>query len=260
MPHTNILYILLAFFIFEKAYGDSSTLSQLRDSIFHDYDRNVIPQDGPDAPPLVVQLGLAPKWLELDSNGVLTVSLWLRLGWTDKRLAWDPSYHKAVEMFRVPSSELWRPDISLYNKQDLDNGILAADAESSDTNVHIHSDGSILWVTPVYHKVLCEGVTYVNWPWGKQTCNLSFGSWSYDTHSYDLVFHGGEEKMDLRQFGEYNQYEILKQTALREVNKYDCCPHPYVKLNFIFSLQRKYIVDPDLGRIENPEPEATDLV
>jgi len=59
--------------------------------------------------------------------------------------------------------------------------------------------------------------------------------------------------MDLRQFGEYNQFKILKQGGLREVQKYDCCPNQYVNLNFIFSIKRKYIVDPDLGRIDNPE-------
>jgi hypothetical protein len=38
-------------------------------------------------------------------------------------------------------------------------------------------------------QVLCEGVTYDNWPWGKQHCNLNFGSWSYDADHYDLLFH-----------------------------------------------------------------------
>merc|ERR1712025_272196 len=259
-PEMAAYVVILSLLTLGSTNGDRSPLSNLRESIFHEYDKNVIPQDGPEAPPLTVQLGLAPKWMELDSNGLLTVSIWLRLVWTDYGLSWDPRSHNSIEMLRVPSSEVWRPDIALYNKQDLDNGILAADPDSSNTNVYIHSDGNILWVTPVSHKVLCEGVTYANWPWGRQTCNLSFGSWSYDTHSYDLVFHGGQEEMDLRQFGEYNQFKILKQTALREVKKFDCCPYPYVNLNFIFSVQRKYIVDPDLGRIDNPEPEAIDLV
>ena len=35
--------------------------------------------------------------------------------------------------------------------------------------------------------------------------------------------------------------------------RYDCCENPYVKLNFLFTLKRIYVVDPDLGRIDNPE-------
>ena len=54
---------------------------------------------------------------------------------------------------RIPPSDLWKPDISLYNKQDLDHGILAADPRSANTNAHIHSNGNILWILPVSHKV-----------------------------------------------------------------------------------------------------------
>ena len=50
--------------------------------------------------PLVVQLGLAPKWMDLDSNGVLTATLWLRLVWTDHRLAWDPEDHDGISVLR----------------------------------------------------------------------------------------------------------------------------------------------------------------
>ena len=83
-------------------------------------------------------------------------------------------------------------------------------------------------------QVLCEGVTYSNWPWGKQTCNLKFGSWAHDSHSYDLQFYDDQVRrgescswtipvqaeMDLRQFGEYNQFKILRQTATRESKRY----------------------------------------
>merc|ERR550525_538504 len=179
-------------------------------------------------------LGGPPKWMDLDSNGVLTATVWLRLIWTDFRLAWNPDDHDGIEVFRINPGDLWKPDISLYNKQDLDHGILAADPRSTNTNAHVHSNGNILWILPVSHKVLCEGVTYSNWPWGKQTCNLKFGSWAHDSHSYD------------------HQFKILRQTASREPKKYDCCPYPYVNLNFLFSLRRKYVVDPDLGRIDNP--------
>ena len=54
---------------------------------------------------------------------------------------------------RIPPADLWKPDISLYNKQDLDHGILAADPRSANTNAHIHSNGNILWILPVSHKV-----------------------------------------------------------------------------------------------------------
>ncbi len=41
-------------------------------------------------------------------------------------------------------------------------------------------------------EVLCEGVTYDNWPWGKQHCNLNFGSWTFDADQYDLQFYNNK--------------------------------------------------------------------
>ena len=106
-----------------------------------------------------------------------------------------------------------------------------------------------------------------------------------------------QAEMDLRQFGEYNQFKILRQTASRESKKYfalfqsesketvelffgmslflileNCqvrllslplCQSQLlvqVRLQNMFlnnkllfySLRRKYVVDPDLGRIDNP--------
>ena len=57
-------------------------------------------QHGSSSTPLVVRLGVAPKWMDLDSNGVLTATVWLRLIWTDFRLAWNPDDHDGIEVFR----------------------------------------------------------------------------------------------------------------------------------------------------------------
>ena len=109
--------------------------------------------------------------MDLESTGVLTAIFWLRLTWSDYRLAWNPAEHENITVirckvwmfktflifpFRLTPSELWKPDVSLYNKQDLSNGILAADPRSANTNTHIHSNGNILWILPVSHKVRTE--------------------------------------------------------------------------------------------------------
>ena len=38
--------------------------------------------------------------MDLDSNGVLTATVWLRLVWTDFRLTWNPEDHDGIEVFR----------------------------------------------------------------------------------------------------------------------------------------------------------------
>jgi len=252
--------LVVAVFLLHHVQGDESPLSQLRQDVFFSYDKNVIPQpkNGSGLFPLEVKLGLAPKWIDMESSGVLTIIFWLRLLWNDPRLSWVPEEHHNIYNFRISPDELWKPDVAIFNKQDLDHGILAADPRSSNINAHVHSNGNVLWIPPVSHKVLCEGVTYDNWPWGMQHCNLNFGSWSFDANQYDLKFYGEKARMDLRQFGNYNQFTILDQDGDREVTSYDSNPEPYVNLNFKFSLRRKYVVDPNLGRIDNPEWDGLD--
>merc|ERR1712184_173463 len=237
-----------------SARGSEEAMTELKRNIFYHYDTNVIPQEnGTDSDPLSVHLGVAPTWVDLDSNGVMTIIMWLKLSWRDHRLAWDPDNYDDVSVLRIAPNLLWKPDVALYNKQDLSKGILAADPKSSNTNAQLFSNGNILWTVPVSHKILCEGITYSNWPWGTQMCNLSFGSWSYDSSDFDLHFYDDMVKMDLRQFGKYNQFKILKQDAIKEVTRYDCCPLPLVKLKFHFTLKREFVVDPNLGRINNPD-------
>merc|ERR1711970_1673433 len=92
-PHYVCILIMCAVGV----QGDDSPLSQLRQSIFFGYDRNVMPQvNGTDSDPLEVHLGLAPTWMDLDSNGVLEAIMWLRLTWSDYRLSWDPEDHENI--------------------------------------------------------------------------------------------------------------------------------------------------------------------
>lgn len=36
--------------------------------------------------------------------------------WYDHRLKWEPSDYGGVEVLNIPSEELWKPDLVLYNK------------------------------------------------------------------------------------------------------------------------------------------------
>ena len=51
-----------------------------------------------------------------EKNQIITSNLWLRHEWVDKRLIWDPNEFGGIRMTHIPSNDLWRPDIILYNK------------------------------------------------------------------------------------------------------------------------------------------------
>ena len=46
----------------------------------------------------------------------MTTNLWVEQYWVDYKLAWDPEEYGGVEILHVPSENIWRPDIVLYNK------------------------------------------------------------------------------------------------------------------------------------------------
>ena len=61
--------------------------------------------------------------LDLTSSDV-SLSAWIRLAWTDERLAYDPQCYGGLESIALRaepgntgSSEIWTPDFELYNSQ-----------------------------------------------------------------------------------------------------------------------------------------------
>jgi len=232
----------------------SSPLLLLQQNLLSSYSKEVLPSNA-GSPPSVF-IGLAPQWMELQENGVLSLTAWLRLAWTDKRLKWTPEEHHNITSFRISPTHLWKPDILILNKQDVSYGGQAVDPRSVDASkVHVESSGDIIWLVPVNHKVLCEQVDYVTWPWGKQTCNVRFGTYSQDFNAFDLQFYNRKNKMNLRHYGKNNQFKILRQRGVRKLTKSKQSEtNQFVSLNYMFSLQRSYRVDPDKGRIENPTP------
>ena len=103
-------------------------------------------------------------------------------------------------------------------------------------------DGTILYVQPVQLKSYCKIPRTV--PIGsKVTCNLKFGSWSYDGLSLDLNLAHGHAEVDLSNYDEeFNrEWRVTGTSATRNVQMYACCPEPYVDLLYSVELERKFI-------------------
>jgi len=64
-----------------------------------------------------VSYGLALiQILDLDEkNQVLTTNVWSRYLWNDILLRWNPEDFGGVDHVRVPATQIWTPDIVLYN-------------------------------------------------------------------------------------------------------------------------------------------------
>ncbi|XP_062380711.1 neuronal acetylcholine receptor subunit alpha-9-II [Sardina pilchardus] len=165
-----------------------------------------------------------------ERNQVLIAYLWIRQTWHDAYLKWDKDEYDGLEVIRIPSSMVWRPDIVLYNKaDDEDSGPL-------DTNVELRYNGEIIWDAPAITKSSCV-VDVAYFPFDHQQCNLTFGSWTYNGNQVDIIM--GMSSGDLSDMVENVEWECHGMPAEKSVIMYGCCADPYPDITYTVLLQRR---------------------
>ncbi|CAF3848431.1 unnamed protein product [Rotaria sordida] len=82
-------------------------------------------------------------------NEAIVMSGWMTIMWNDYNLRWKPEEFANIQTLRIPSTQIWTPDIFLYNTAD----------EKFDTTVKVNAvvqhNGNILYVPPVLFKSTC---------------------------------------------------------------------------------------------------------
>ena len=63
---------------------------------------------------VTVGLGVTVRNLDICPAGVMTLDMWLKLTWTDYRLAWDPQQYGGLQSFRVPSNKETEENINAF--------------------------------------------------------------------------------------------------------------------------------------------------
>ncbi|XP_044047056.1 neuronal acetylcholine receptor subunit alpha-9-I [Siniperca chuatsi] len=165
-----------------------------------------------------------------ERNQVLTTYLWIRLVWYDAYLKWDKDDYDDLEMINIPSDLVWKPDIVLYNKADEES------AGASSTNVKLRYNGEIVWDSPAITKSTCVvDVSYFPFDW--QSCNLTFGSWTYNGNQVDISL--GMDSGDLSDFVDNVEWECHGMPAVRNVMMYGCCSDPYTEITYTLHLKRR---------------------
>ncbi|CAF4151115.1 unnamed protein product, partial [Rotaria sordida] len=68
--------------------------------------------------------------------------------WNDYSLRWKPEEFGNIQTLRIPSTQIWTPDILLYNSAD----------ENFDTTVKVNAvvqyNGDVLYVPPILYKTI----------------------------------------------------------------------------------------------------------
>ncbi|KAL4228147.1 Neuronal acetylcholine receptor subunit [Mactra antiquata] len=202
--------------------------------------------NGTGYPKLTVKLGMRlSQLLEVsERNQILTSNLWLRHEWVDERFQWHPADFGGIQMTHIPSEELWRPDILLYNNADGEYVVTLL------TKATVYYSGLILWEPPAIYKSYCP-INVEFFPFDQQECFMKFGVWTYDGHEVDLQ-HIWEERgimqenqmvipkgVDLCDYYQNVEWDIINVTARRKEKYYPCCPESYIDITFNITIRRR---------------------
>lgn len=165
-----------------------------------------------------------------EKNQVLTINVWLDQEWKDELLVWDPKEFGGIESVRVPCDLIWLPDIVLYNNaDDYTVGYMRSRAM-------LFYDGTVFWPPPTQLRSTCKiDVTY--FPFDSQHCALKFGSWTY--HGFQVDITNRSLNVDLTNYVESGEFDLIRVFQRRRVVKYTCCPEPYPDLTFYIHIRRK---------------------
>ncbi|XP_076450079.1 acetylcholine receptor subunit alpha-type acr-16-like [Babylonia areolata] len=165
--------------------------------------------------------------LDVDElNGHMEGVAFLLFTWSDPRLSFSPSTN--VTSVRLDPSLIWTPDVELFNNK----SPLMRNLASSNL-VLVQSSGLIMWVPQISFFGLCEQA-----PGYFQTamnCTLRFGSWTYNGDDFDLR---GPPAVDMSWYQPTGRWRINSSSVSRHVNRFSCCPEPYVTVEFTFHLVR----------------------
>ena len=173
--------------------------------------------------------------LDLDEqNQALTTNVWSRYTWNDVLLRWDPEDYGGVDHVRVPADKIWTPDIVLYNYAD------TRLIEKREAMIIVDYNGNTLWIPPSILISTCM-IDILKFPYDEQTCNLKFGSWTYDGFSLDLSFYNDADEVDIADYVVSNEWVLIGHPAVKNTKYYPCCREPYPDLTFTVKLRRKPI-------------------
>ncbi|XP_062380892.1 neuronal acetylcholine receptor subunit alpha-7-like, partial [Sardina pilchardus] len=183
-----------------------------------------------DSSPLLVELGMTLlQIIDVDEkNQVLMTNAWLQLYWTDVYLSWNPDNYPGVQNLRFPSSQIWTPDILLYNSADE-----RFDA-TFHTNVLVNASGYCQYIPPGILKSTCY--IDVRWfPFDVQKCDLKFGSWTHNGWLLDLQMLA----VDTSTYIPNGEWDLVGVPSKRNELYYDCCKEPYPDVTFTVTMRRR---------------------
>ncbi|KAM7017263.1 acetylcholine receptor subunit alpha [Passerculus sandwichensis] len=205
--------------------------TRLVEDLFSNYNKVVRPvEDHRDAVVVTVGLQLIQLISVDEVNQIVTTNVRLKQQWTDVNLKWNPDDYGGVKKIRIPSDDIWRPDLVLYNNADGDFAIVKY------TKVLLEHTGRITWTPPAIFKSYCE-IIVTHFPFDQQNCSMKLGTWTYD--GTVVVINPESDRPDMSNFMESGEWVMKDYRGWKHWVYYACCPDtPYLDITYHFLMQR----------------------
>jgi len=222
--------------------------TQLYASLFVNYNPVVIPN------PVTVSVGVVLVTAEFDeAKSTLDTNVWMQMSWNDSRLQWDKNQYN-IDVLHIPPSQVWIPDIQLYNSVSLKTGDLGSSCIQS--NMMVYPTGQVIWIPPCHYSSWCTK-NPAQWKNAPHLCPMKFGSWDYDSSLFGLDYYRGQTGMDMSQFNDVTNWDIVSAPAQINENEYACCPgFIYLDITYNVTIQQKETLQPPTSHYNNRLPKT----
>ncbi|XP_043931496.1 acetylcholine receptor subunit alpha [Protopterus annectens] len=227
----NLFKSLVLVFINTVLVLCSDDETRLVASLFSNYNKVVRPvEDHQDAVVVTVGLQLIQLISVDEVNQIVTTNVRLKQQWKDVNLQWNPDEYGGIKKTRIPSSDIWHPDLVLYNNADGDFAIV------QETRVLLEYTGMVTWTPPAIFKSYCE-IIVTHFPFDLQNCSMKLGTWTYD--GTKVVINPESDRPDLSSFMESGEWVMKDYRGWKHRVIYACCQDtPYLDITYHFLMQR----------------------
>ncbi|CAF1091692.1 unnamed protein product [Rotaria sordida] len=220
------IFLLITCYCFNFTIGGPDQLRLLNylfaDNRYQPIARPV--QNDSDTLPVTINFALQHIIDFDEKNEAIVINGWMTIKWNDYSLRWKPEEFGNIQTLRIPSTQIWTPDIFLYNSAD----------EKFDTIVKVNAvvqyDGNILWVPPVSCKAICS-FNIAAFPF------LKFGSWTHDDAGVNL--RAASSKGQLDAYVKSDEWDLEDFSATNNRSRYECCPSMYPYVLYTIRIRRR---------------------
>ncbi|XP_032420737.1 LOW QUALITY PROTEIN: acetylcholine receptor subunit gamma [Xiphophorus hellerii] len=225
---------------------------QLFKDLMKGYNKNVQPNEkNGNVTQVSIKMTLTNLISLNEKEEVLTTSVWIEMVWCDYRLRWDEPprsalYGNITSQLRVPSKNIWLPDVILENNVDGQFEIAYY------CNALVSPDGCVYWLPPAIYRSACA-ITVNYFPFDWQNCTMVFRSQTYSASEIELKLQKKDNytlewvEIDKEAFTENGEWAIKHRPAKKIINtQYTKDDLEYQQIVFFLIIQRKpvfYIIN-----------------